>query len=243
MNYIKHLTATFEKMDADERLTPFHVSLYMALFRCWNISWFQNPISIARNEMMKLSKIGSVNTYTKCLKELDSFGFIKYKPSFNPHRGSLVYLFSFDKGGDSTADKTDEIALRPSLNNSNDLNKANGDAPPQFLQFDMTGIRKEKPAIKKGARGPVTEPIMNPPEDHIQIYFSQKGWPQIEAEKFFSHYQSNGWLIGGKAPMKDWKAAARNWMLNAPKFNKPANPKPSPGNLNVTTKKNYDEPL
>lgn len=71
MNYIKHLTAAFEWMDAEEGLTPFHISLYMALFRYWSINWFQNPISIARNEMMQVSKIGSVNTYTKCLKELD----------------------------------------------------------------------------------------------------------------------------------------------------------------------------
>jgi hypothetical protein len=241
MNYIKHLAATFEKMDAEERLTPFHISLYMALFRCWNINWFKNPISIARNEMMQLSKIGSVNTYTKCLKELDSFGFIQYKPSFNPHRGSLVYLYGFDKGSDATTDKDTEIALIPSLNNSNNLNNANEDARSQITQSDMKRLKKEKSSAKKES---LPNPdSMGPPEEHILIYFSQKGWPQLEAEKFFSYYQSNGWLIGGRTPMKDWKSAARNWMLNAPKFNKYATTKPSPGNLRVSTNKNYDEPL
>lgn len=30
-------------------------------------------------------------------------------------------------------------------------------------------------------------------------------------ETFFDHFTSNGWKVGGKAAMKDWKAAARNW--------------------------------
>ena len=33
-----------------------------------------------------------------------------------------------------------------------------------------------------------------------------------EAEKLFDHYESNGWKVGGKAPMKCWKSATRNWM-------------------------------
>lgn len=38
MNYILHLSAVFEKMDADTRLSPFHISLYMALFRRRNLN-------------------------------------------------------------------------------------------------------------------------------------------------------------------------------------------------------------
>ncbi len=37
------------------------------------------------------------------------------------------------------------------------------------------------------------------------------------AQSFFDFYQSKGWVVG-KAPMKDWKAAARRWLKeNAPK--------------------------
>jgi hypothetical protein len=101
-------------MDADSRITPFHISLYMALFRRWNLNFFKNPVSVSRDELMKLSKIGSVNTYIKCLKELDQFGFIRYQPSYNPHRGSLVYLFTFDNGSVQ--------AVIPFKNNTNNTN-------------------------------------------------------------------------------------------------------------------------
>lgn len=40
---------------------------------------------------------------------------------------------------------------------------------------------------------------------------------EIGAE-FFDHFQSNGWLVGGKAKMRDWKAAVRNWIRNKKKF-------------------------
>lgn len=39
--------------------------------------------------------------------------------------------------------------------------------------------------------------------------------PIIEGHRFFDHFTSNGWKVSGRAPMKDWKAAARNWIRNA----------------------------
>lgn len=33
----------------------------------------------------------------------------------------------------------------------------------------------------------------------------------IDAERFISYYDSVGWRIGGKAPMKDWRACIRVW--------------------------------
>jgi hypothetical protein len=38
--------------------------------------------------------------------------------------------------------------------------------------------------------------------------------PNVEANKFIDYYESVGWKIGGKSPMKDWKAAIRNWKRN-----------------------------
>ncbi|MEI2822349.1 MAG: hypothetical protein V9F02_02820 [Chitinophagaceae bacterium] len=43
--------------------------------------------------------------------------------------------------------------------------------------------------------------------------------------------------------MKDWQAAARNWMLNANKFAKSKPVKPKAKHLHATTNKNYSEPL
>jgi len=53
--------------------------------------------------------------------------------------------------------------------------------------------------------------------------------------------------VGDKAPIQDWQAAARNWVLNAPAFAKTQKvvvpDQPTPGQLNITSSKNYAEPL
>ena len=75
MNYIRHLAGFFDRVAADERLNPTHISMYVSLFQFWNASRFQNPISISRNELMRVSKISAKATYHKCMRELNDFGF------------------------------------------------------------------------------------------------------------------------------------------------------------------------
>jgi hypothetical protein len=182
---------------------------------------------------MKLSKIGSVNTYIKCLKELDQFGFIRYQPSYNPHRGSLVYLFTFDNGSVQAV-----IPFKNNINNTNMDKQAKID----FNKIENSEKMKENEMLGFG-------PGVPPSEIHVQIYFDEKGYPPVEAEKFFNYFQSNGWLVGGRSKMKDWKAAARNWIINAQKFSnngkkqRNTGQNPKPGNLQVRTNKDYSEPL
>ncbi len=46
----------------------------------------------------------------------------------------------------------------------------------------------------------------------VENYFVELGSNKAEGQKFFDYFTSNGWRIGGKTPMKDWRAAARNWV-------------------------------
>lgn len=96
MNYIKHLTGFFEKVSTDFDLNPTHISLYMAIFQLWNQNRFQNPIGISRDELMRISKIASYATYHKCIRELDERNFVKYKPSYNPFKGSTLEVINLD---------------------------------------------------------------------------------------------------------------------------------------------------
>jgi hypothetical protein len=100
VNYInQHKNANIEM--GKLKLNPTHISLYNALFLLWNNAGFPLELSINRNDVMLLSKIGSNNTYLKCLKELDKNGMIKYIPSYNPLIGSVVNLCIFDTGSDN----------------------------------------------------------------------------------------------------------------------------------------------
>nr|MBD3621289.1 hypothetical protein [Sunxiuqinia sp.] len=109
MNYITHLNAFFERVSGDGRLTAYHISLYLALFRQWNACRFSERFAISRAEMMDLARIGSANTYARCMKELTDWGYICYKASSNLHRGSEVSGIRLDAMNDSSSDTEIDI--------------------------------------------------------------------------------------------------------------------------------------
>ncbi len=45
----------------------------------------------------------------------------------------------------------------------------------------------------------------------------------VAAAKFFNHFEANGWVQGRGKPIRDWRAALRNWVLNESAFSAPKN--------------------
>jgi hypothetical protein len=219
VNFIKHFLGFMDHVSTDERLTPHHVSLYITLFQFWNLNHFRNPISISREEVMHISKIGSVNTYVKCLKDLHAWGYIRYEPSYNPQRGSKVHMYRFDNGTNKTVDNAesraeDKTAVQPVSPSINKLNNTN-----------IVNREKEIPRT----------------QESVVDFFLSKNSTEPEAHKFFNHFLSNGWRVGGRTPMKDWQAAATKWILNTNNFTNARDTKPA--KLNTSPTKDYSEPL
>lgn len=46
-----------------------------------------------------------------------------------------------------------------------------------------------------------------------------QGWPESDIREWYNHFESNGWLVSGKTPMQDWKAAAANGFARWKKLN------------------------
>lgn len=123
VNYIEHLKNINIKFYDDKLITSSHVAVYNSLFQFWNKSFFDTDLSINRGSVMKQAKIGSVNTYLKCLKELEMQGYLKYNTSHNPLIGSIVNLFRFDTTpdivvikSDTSSDTTPDIVVIPYIN-------------------------------------------------------------------------------------------------------------------------------
>lgn len=206
---------------ADNRLAPVHISLYVSLFQVWNQHRFQNPISILREEVMKAAKISSYTTYTKVMRELNDWNYIRYQTSYNPSIGTKVEIYSFCNGeckGECNASLTDSVMVSvnvPYINSTNSKHR-----------------ERESP----------------PTEEEILIFFKKEKFPETEARKFYHHYEAIAWQVG-KSPIKNWRAAAQKWMLNAEDFNshgkasKREIKSASKGEDQFGTDKNYSEPL
>ncbi|PCI53648.1 MAG: hypothetical protein COB36_11995 [Alphaproteobacteria bacterium] len=67
--------------------------------------------------------------------------------------------------------------------------------------------------VKKLSKKTPMKRFVKPGEYELGCYFHDKGSNtcQDDAKAFIDHYESNGWKVG-KNPMKNWQAAARNWM-------------------------------
>ena len=51
----------------------------------------------------------------------------------------------------------------------------------------------------------------------VKDFFLTIHGTETDAECFYDHFTANGWRTG-KNPMRDWKAAARNWIRRKPEF-------------------------
>lgn len=77
-----------------------------------------------------------------------------------------------------------------------------------FSQSDNFSPPVQEPAKPKKFQKPTIE--------QIKAYCLEAG-KNIDAEAFFDFYEAKGWVVG-RAPMKDWKAAVRNWAKNESQF-------------------------
>ena len=255
INYIKHLQIIRVRMLEDDRLSPWHISLYYALFHTWNFNQFSDEFQIIREVIMSESKIGSANTYTKCLKELHTWGYIIYNPSFNRFKSSKVSIITFDKGTDKGSDKggdkgTDKgsdkgavMLVRPLIkHNKTNINYKNN-INSNSIELDNTQNENDENFVFKKEKNVSKKVETNTPKniEEVEAYFSEKDKPKSQANKFFNFYEANGWLVG-KNKMKNWRAAANNWMANIGKYdNKPQKEKTT--YLHVDQDKDYSVPL
>lgn len=84
----------FRQVLEDNRLCPFHISLYASLIICCDPTNYGIPFHISRSRLMRISRIRSIATYHKCLKDLIGFGHIIYEPSYQPKKGSQITLLT-----------------------------------------------------------------------------------------------------------------------------------------------------
>ena len=76
---------------------------------------------------------------------------------------------------------------------------------------------ESKPKTEMVAVKPKVKRFTPPTFNEIDVYMIERGFNDNgEAHKFRDFYESKGWVVG-KAKMKCWKAAVRNWLKGSTK--------------------------
>lgn len=90
--YASTVIGFIQKATRDNRLSTSDMSVYMALIACWQDQGCPDYFVITRREVMLLAKIAAISTYHRCIRQLMSFGYIIYQPTYDSYTGTKVSL-------------------------------------------------------------------------------------------------------------------------------------------------------
>ena len=80
----------------------------------------------------------------------------------------------------------------------------------QEKEKEVREKEKEEESVVSPSACPTARTRFVPPDvSMVRDYCRQQGY-EMDAQRFVDYYTSVGWKVG-KSPMKDWKAAVRNW--------------------------------
>ena len=120
MNPLRLIDEFLQRAALDDRITSFHISLYAAIFQRWNAAGAHHPVRATRMSLMQASKIGSKDTYSKCMRVLLNCGYIHYQQSNHPFEGSLIGLTCPESGTTSDESTRPESGTSPESGTTSD---------------------------------------------------------------------------------------------------------------------------
>lgn len=104
-------------------------------------------------------------------------------------------------------DREDSIPSRARADQGPRTKEGTKDQGPRTKDQGLIGIDETStpPARKQSSvqRDP-------PSADEVRRYMADQGYPD-DADAFVDFYSANGWVQGRGKPIKDWRAAVRNW--------------------------------
>lgn len=143
-------------------------------------------------------------TISKCLKKFITVGILTKETKFH----NTYWLTSL----------TSKVSLLVNL--LNQTSKASLPVLVNLVNSNYTNLTKPRtyhleekqvfPLEAKQLINKKKEKFIRPTKHDIEQYAKEIGF-DLDIDYFIDHYNSNGWKVGGKTPMKDWKATVRNW--------------------------------
>lgn len=125
------------------------------------------------------------------------------KPQIDANR---VKYENGKKGGRKPNENQTETKTKPNENQNETKEEPNLTKPEPNDNVNVyvnDNVIKEKDNKKKNVR-------FSPPTiEEVKQFIAEKGY-SVNAESFFSYYESNGWMVG-RNKMKKWQAAVAKW--------------------------------
>ena len=113
---------------------------------------------------------------------------------------------------------------------NDEVTSGNENVTTDIRDRERKNIKKESPKNSKNKNSEIQhtpkQNFVKPSLQDLENYKLERNL-KMDCEEFYDYYESKGWVIG-KAAMKDWRSAMRNWARNEGKFNSPPREPPKP---------------
>lgn len=133
---------------------------------------------------------------------------------FAAWQGSLSKKFATDKDGFFFNERLDVEILKRKKFTTSRRNNLNSKSPTHtgdhMENGNETGNEIDNGIENKGGVGGLPVPTLT----DCEAAFQMAGSTREEGEKFFHHYQAQGWKVGNGQPITDWASLAQKWILN-----------------------------
>jgi len=118
-------------------------------------------------------------------------------------------VFSFDKETIISRRMVKDEQLRKS-DATRKMRMRHGDVQQMSSECPSKSPRQKLEARSEKLETRTEREGLRPTHAEWIAFANEIGWRQTDAESAFDYYQSNGWKVGGRASVKDWRACARN---------------------------------
>jgi hypothetical protein len=199
MNGYQLTDAWFEfRFQHPEKVNHAHTELYFYLVYHWNKLSQKEKFGLPSAITMEATGIKNYKTYSKCLKDLVEFGFIRIvQEAINQHQAVVVAW------GKNT--KADTEALTEALT------KAQSEALThigELSNYRTKELKKESGEKKVKER----RKFIAPSVDEVRAYFEEKAYPLDLVQQVYSHYADADWTKANGGKVIDWKRTiSNNW--------------------------------
>lgn len=176
--------------------------------------WSYNTISAFCELYPYLGK----SAISRALKKLEDGGYIK-TGNFNNTSYDRTRWYAITQAGAELCEVSAHFSKREMEESKREMEKSKREnrneqsetTIPVANQLLSSSLEPDRVAKPKSRR---FEP---PTLDEAKAYASEMGY-QIDVDHFIDYYTANGWVQGRGKPIKDWKAALRNWAKNDRNF-------------------------
>jgi hypothetical protein len=191
MNGYQLTDAWFEfRFQHPDKVSHAHTELYFYLVYHWNKLSQKEKFGLPSVITMEATGIKNYKTYSKCLKDLVEFGFIRIvQEAKNQHQAVVVAW------GKNT--KADTEALTEALT------KAQHEALPHIVE--LNNLVTNEPNKEK-------KQFIAPSYEEVKAYFIENNESLNNLDRCFHHYADHGWTNSHGKKVKDWKRTIKtNW--------------------------------